>query len=306
MRLTGIPPHVVQLAQLKQLQQSVASMKPTILEGVEQMLDDRTINGTLSETRMRSLMVSVMEEGHSQLLMEVRRAGELLTGVAGQQLQTVPQIPTGTRLYKGMDDGAKTTHNLWLHKGKFRRVPPSWSFPKCNVHSAHKLWHTQNTITGQCALRFVIRSDIDFCKDAYRRLEEFRFLMWQFDEAARQVGLLRSTMTEMDCNDAITATIESLGVPLETNTGRQRHLERLKWTRYLKLVPDKRRPTREEHQTTYGKQTGQARAQQNLETHCGIPTLFFYSNCSQVDCLKIPFSSTSNNMITWHHPDTTS
>ncbi|KAI2507760.1 hypothetical protein MHU86_6656 [Fragilaria crotonensis] len=228
MRLTGIPPHVVQLAQIKQLQQSVASMRPTILEGVEQMLDDRTINGTLSETRMRSLMVSVMEEGQSQILMEVRRAGEILTEVASQQLPIVPQIPIGTRLYEGMDDGASTVHNLWLHK-------------------------------GQCALRFVRRSDVDFHKDAYRRLEEFRFLMWRFDEAARQVGLLRSTMTEMDCNDAITATIESLGVPLETNTGRQRHLERLKWTRYLKLVPDKRRPTREEHQTTYGRQTGQAR-----------------------------------------------
>jgi hypothetical protein len=67
MQLNGIPPQDVQLAQLKQLQQSVASMKPTILEWVEQMLDDRTINGTLSGTRMRSLMVSVMEEGQSQL-----------------------------------------------------------------------------------------------------------------------------------------------------------------------------------------------------------------------------------------------
>jgi hypothetical protein len=216
-------------------------MKPTIHEqGVEQMLDDRTINGTSSETRMRSLMVSVMKEGQSQLLMEVCRPRELLSGVAGQQLQTVPQIPIGTRLYEGMDDGAITTHNLWLHKGKFRCVPPSWTFPKCNVHSAHKLWHTQNTITEQCALQIVRRSNIDFHKDAYRRLEEFRFLMWWFDEAARQVGLLRSTMTEMDWNDAITATIESLGVPLETDTGHQRHLERLKWTRYLKLVPDKR------------------------------------------------------------------
>ncbi len=36
------------------------------------------------------------------------------------------------------------------------------------------------------------------------------------------------------------------------------------------------------------------------------PNYIFYSNFSQVDCLKIPFSSTSNNMITWHHPDTTS
>jgi hypothetical protein len=53
-----------------------------------------------------------MEEGQSQVLMEVRRAGELFTEVAGQQLQIVPQIPIGTRLYEGMDDGASTVHNL--------------------------------------------------------------------------------------------------------------------------------------------------------------------------------------------------
>jgi hypothetical protein len=234
-RLTGIPPHVVQLAQMKHLQDSVASLSPKILEGVEQMLDDRTINGTLSETRMRSLMVSVMEEGQQQILNEVRR-------VQGpDQQQPELQLPTGTILYEGMDNGETTKQTLWLHHGKFRRVPPHWIFPKCNVHSAHKIWHTQNTVTGQCGLRFVRPADVDFHKDGRRRLEEFRFLMWRFDEAARQLGMLRHIMTEMDCNVAITATIELLGVPLETCSGRQRHLERLVWTRYLKLVPDKRR-----------------------------------------------------------------
>ncbi len=58
----------------------------------------------------------------------------------------------------------------------------------------------------------------------------------------------------------MTATIKSLGVPFETNTGCQRHLlERFKWTPYLKLVPDKQQPTREVRQTTYGNQAGQAR-----------------------------------------------
>jgi hypothetical protein len=57
----------------------------------------------------------------------------------------------------------------------------------------------------------------------------------------------------MDCNIAITANIEKLGVPLETESGRHRHLERLKWTRYLYLVPNKLRPTAEEHMTTYGR-----------------------------------------------------
>jgi hypothetical protein len=253
MRLTGIPPHVVQLAQIKQLQGLVASIRPKILEGVEQMLDDRTINGTLSETRMRTLMESVVATSQNQILAEVRRAGGVLgAGTAGQPL-VVEQLPPGTGLYEGMDDGATTVHTLWLHKGKFRRVPPMWAFPKCNVHSAHKLWHTQNTVTGQCAMRFLRPSDVDFQKDGRRRLEEFRFLMWRFDDASRHLGLLKYSMSEMDCNIAMIACIDKLGVSLKTLSGRQRHLERLKWTRYLCLVPNKLRPTQKEHMTTYGR-----------------------------------------------------
>ena len=142
MRLTGIPPHVVQLAQIKQLQESVANLSPQILDSVGQMLDDRTMNGVLSEARMRSLMQSVLvEEGLSRI-----------QPVPAQEQQT-NQLATG--VYNGMVDGESLQHSLWMHKGKFRRVPPGWTFPKCNVHAAYKLWHTQNTVNGQCAMRFL-------------------------------------------------------------------------------------------------------------------------------------------------------
>ena len=197
-------------------------------------------------------MESVMETSQNQILAEVRRAGGVL-GAGSEGQPVVQQLPPGTGLYEGMDDGATTVHTLWLHKGKFRRVPPSWAFPKCNVHSAHKLWHTQNTVTGQCAMRFLRPSDVDFQKDGRRRLEEFRFLMCRFDDASRQPGLLKYMKSEMDCNIAMMACIDKLGVSLKTISGRQRHLERLKWTRYLCLVLNKLRPTQEEHMTTYGR-----------------------------------------------------
>jgi hypothetical protein len=238
MRLTGIPPHVVQLAQIKQLQESVASISPLILESVGRMLDDRTVNGVLSEARMRSLMQSVlMEEG--------------LSRVPAPAQEHTNQLQVDTVVYNGMVDGESLRHSLWMHRGKFRRVPPGWTFPKCNVHSAHKLWHIQNTVNGQCAMRFLRPADIDHYKDGHRRLEEFRFLMWRFDECARQLGLLRHTMTELDCSIAINATIEMLGVPLETPTGRRRHLERLKWPMYLSLMPAKQRPSIEDLAVTY-------------------------------------------------------
>jgi hypothetical protein len=70
-------------------------------------------------------------------------------------------------------------------------------------------------------------------------------------------GLLRPRMTELDCSTAINAVIDTLDVPLETPKGRQRHLEKLKWPMYLMLLPNKRRPTKEEFKAPYRQQQQQ-------------------------------------------------
>ncbi|KAI2513130.1 hypothetical protein MHU86_1168 [Fragilaria crotonensis] len=240
MRLTGIPPHVVHLAQMRQLQESMATMPPMILEGVEKMLDDRTVSGTMSETRMRALMHSVVDEGQKQLMEEFRRTGGAST-----------HGPVNNTDMASIDDEAFFRHRVWMHTGKFRRVPPLWTFPRCNVHAAYKIWHTQNTVTEQCAMFFLRPVDVDFRTDGRRRLEEFRFLMWRFDVVASELGLLRQRMSELDCSTAINASIEKLGVPLETPAGRCRHLEKLKWPIFLQLMPDKQRPTKEAFKATY-------------------------------------------------------
>ena len=49
MKLTGVPPHVVQLAAIEQIKTIVSEIQPGVLVlGVEKMLDNRTIGGTLS------------------------------------------------------------------------------------------------------------------------------------------------------------------------------------------------------------------------------------------------------------------
>ena len=59
---TGIPPHVIELAKLAE----VKRMAGDILTGVEKIvcrqLDDRIVNGVLSETRLRALIEGVFDE----------------------------------------------------------------------------------------------------------------------------------------------------------------------------------------------------------------------------------------------------
>ena len=67
MKLTGVPPHVVQLAAIEQIKTIVSEIQPGVLEGVEKMLDDRTMGGTLSETRMKS----ILEESRKEFVEEL-------------------------------------------------------------------------------------------------------------------------------------------------------------------------------------------------------------------------------------------
>ena len=75
--------------------------------------------------------------------------------------------------------------------------------------------------------------------------------MRRFDTAAREQGLLKGRMSELDCSTAVNASIEKLGVPLEIPAGQCWHLEKLKWQMYLRILPDKRRPTNAEFNAAY-------------------------------------------------------
>jgi hypothetical protein len=113
-------------------------------------------------------------------------------------------------------------HKIWHHNGKFRRVPPTWTFPKCGLLVAYyRLWHTKDTVSGQCAIKFLSYLDVNFVKDGTRRLEEFKFLMTTLDLAAKDRGLLCNTMTALDCRNVFDAVVDTLGVPTVTPKGQR-------------------------------------------------------------------------------------
>ena len=183
MNLTGGPPHVVQqLAAIEQIKTIVSEIQPGVLEGVEKMLDDRTMVVTLSETRMKS----ILEESRKKFV------EELLDQRMPTTANNMPWSATGN----GTDHTELMgEHKIWIHKGKFRRVPPNWKFPKCGLLVAYKLWHTKDTVSGQCAMKFLKPMDVDFLTDGRRRLEEFTLLMRRLDLAAHEKGLLHQKMS---------------------------------------------------------------------------------------------------------------
>lgn len=225
MKLTGVPPHVVQLAALEQLKVSIGELQPAI----EKMMDDRTMGGTLSETRMKS----ILNDSRMQFIEDLDQ--RMPQAIQNHSAATTQSIGQGNVV---------SEHKLWAHHGKFRRVPPSWKFPKCGLLVAYRLWHIKNTVTGECGMKFLSFKDVDFLKDGSRRLEKFKFLMSTLDSAADSQGLLSLDMTHSQCQNAFDAVAGVLGVPVVTPKGRRRHLERMKWPTYLRNMPRKVRPAR--------------------------------------------------------------
>ena len=220
----------MELAALEELKVTLGRLQPAILDGVEKLMDDRTMGGTLSETRMKNMI----DESRQQFLADLDKRIPNLAQ---------PEARNGD-VESVVQRNVVSEHKIWHHNGKFRRVPPSWTFPKCGLLVAYKLWHTKDTVSGQCALKFLSFQDVNFLKDGTRRLEEFKFLMTRLDLSAKDRGLLRNTMTALDCRNVFVAVVDALGVPTVTPKGRRRHLERTKWPTYLRNMADKGRPKR--------------------------------------------------------------
>ncbi len=148
-------------------------------------------------------MHSVINEGQKQPMEEFRWSGASSHG------------PVNNTDVASIDKNVFVRHRVWMQTGN------SAVFLQCG-HSRGVMsmlrakFGTQNTVTEQYAMFFLRPVDVVFQKDGRRRLEECRFLMWRFDVAASELGLLRPRMTELDCSTSINASIEKLGMSLET------------------------------------------------------------------------------------------
>ena len=229
-KLTGLPPHVIQLALSIEIKQMVAGLQGEILEGVERLMDDRTMGGTLSETRMRAMF----EQSQHELMEQMRpylRARDLS--------DTTGWGAGGTNSGGLLAEG--DTCRRWFHQdGQYRRVPPNWEFPtRMSIAVVYRLWHTNNDYSGMCPLKKLTPLDVNYLKSGSKRLEELRFLMMKLDRAAASKSLMPNdgNMTAVACNTILPNVIGSLQVPLSTPTGRTRHLSRLKWPTIIQLMP---------------------------------------------------------------------
>jgi hypothetical protein len=124
---TGIPPHIIELAKIAELKRMVGEILPGVKAIFSHELDNRTMNGVLSEDRMRTLVGDLFDQ----------RVAPFVTAMAANREGGGASAALPPGAVQETEDGFFIFNN----NGKLRRVPEDWTFPHCPLAPAYELYH---------------------------------------------------------------------------------------------------------------------------------------------------------------------
>ncbi len=234
-RVTGIPPHVVVTSLLEQLHEKVDGLVPSFIAQLNQAMDDRTFNGTISEARLKQ----IIDDNQQQLLQEIRRSN----GSNNQQMKNEEQQPPGTVVFHEVVEeenggGRPEKVYLWAYKdGKLRRVPPNWTFPGGTLSVLWEHWCCGDSVLRICALCKLKAFDVKHIKRGPHTLNDIRFLMSLIEDVAKQKGIYKKYLTRQEAK-VVYEKCNNEAIPIaESTKGRTRSIATLKWPSVIAALP---------------------------------------------------------------------
>ena len=169
-KLTGVPPHVLLMAEIEELKIKFTALQVTIKNDMKDALDERGVGGNeyhtnsilqaikLSETRMLS---SVQYPGPA--LSDIDNSGTLcitnedtametvLEGISPEELTNGGAIEEVSRALvsnrtRAIQDTLLSSRRLRMgyHHGRLQVLPQKWTFPKMNVKQLVDNWYVGN------------------------------------------------------------------------------------------------------------------------------------------------------------------
>lgn len=235
---TGIPPHVMIYAYLRQVREEVNN----IPNRLEEILDNRQMIGGLSmnqitDSVVNSPMMQAMARDVSKIMRWVNAGGNAVatTGVANDR--RVPR--QNMRLQREYKHG----------DGRYRRVPSNWRFPSLGLQNLYVYWHCGDESNNIPPMKYLDNHDVSFLgKRARSTLSEHKKIMAIIDNAARQKGHeVSDNMTQVEvqtCYRAGESTFTSL-IPTNTPKDRNRKVATLKLSTLVKLLQAAKKRARE-------------------------------------------------------------
>lgn len=125
--------------------------------------------------------------------------------------------------------------------GVRRRVPPTWTFPHCNLHDLYLLWHCGDYQNRISPMKLFQSSDLCLNKRARLNLNEVKHLMATIDDEATRKGTRPTmTMTSDEADACFHSGVSGFKFSVTTPTGKKRDIMRLKWSTLTKYNKSKK------------------------------------------------------------------
>lgn len=216
---TGIPAHVSILASMKEISdslvQNIAVQNQNvvrIVEGVLEKLEEKAIGlGTVTTAGLSDAIMKCLEEGGVMRI--VRALENPVTNAAG--------IPA-----PASNNGNQPIAYHW--GGRIQLLPEGFQFPAGGVLEAWRFWCCGDQSKGYPALKSVNPEDLPTTNHR-KRFCDLKFLMNKIEERAKDLGLEKSQMSEMEAIETYNACKDVVEISATTLTGKKRRTGQITW-----------------------------------------------------------------------------
>jgi len=135
--VTGLPPHVMLLSQMEELQGTYQRVSDGMLSRIVAELDNRTMGGVMSESRFRDLI--------NEALQGVREEVSQIRGAQEEPCE------------RGEEENyAQFRSQVYFTAGKWRRVPEGWQFPSVPCAAMWLSWMCPDVTRKISPMRLLI------------------------------------------------------------------------------------------------------------------------------------------------------
>ena len=216
--LTGVPPHILIMAQLTNMQLNQLDLKNDIVRGLKDEFDQRDIGGGYHA----SVMMKSLDEHHQNIMNELNK-------IVDKKNNEIVENETNNESDKSSSH--KTELNFHFYNGQFNYLPNGWVVPNLKFQSFVTMWLLGDKANRVPPLKILQAKDVKHLgKRAYKKLNEMKDLA----RAVRRAGMITGFWKDNFRWDLqkVTLLVESIlkFFKYESNViGHNRRFEHLSW-----------------------------------------------------------------------------
>jgi hypothetical protein len=227
---SGLPPHVMELAKLRSIEEKVDKVPDVTAAKIETLFESHQMNGPVSLTQMKKLVEN------SPTMKMMAAAVSRLEVLAQERAPT-----TEPREVENFTGGIGTRYDLFNHPGGIqRRIPPDWKIPMLSIQHMYLQWHCGNEAKKISPIKNFDQRDLSCLGTrAKKSFSELKRMMGAIDKAATESGVppKKGYMTQAEAASCFLHGQHGLNIPATTPTGKPRNIARLTWSSAVKYMP---------------------------------------------------------------------